>query len=105
MVNSSKTLMLELISNKTETLPTYVLYKDTFGKYKIDINPIKIEKIEEMKNTMLCLENYTKPLKSVSAYKVEDLEILAQRLGVYDENRKYKKADLYEEVTNKCKWI
>jgi hypothetical protein len=104
MVDSTNRFMLEFISNKDENLPTYVLYKDGYGKYKVNIEPIFADNINNMKNTLICLENYMKPLKTVSNYKIDDLLDLARKLGVYNENTKYKKNDLYEQICEICKW-
>ena len=104
MVDSTNRFMLEFISNKDEDLPTYVLYKDGYGKYKVNIEQLNHDNINNMKNTLICLENYMKPLKTVSNYKIDDLIDLARKLGIYNENMKYKKNDLYEHICEICKW-
>lgn len=104
MVDSTNRFMLDFISNKDENLPTYVLYKDGYGKYKVNIEQLNHDNIINMKNTLICLENYTKPLKTVSNYKIDDLIDLARKLGIYNENTKYKKNDLYEQICEICKW-
>ena len=40
-----------------------------------------------------------RPLKAISNYKVEELEIIAEQLDIDLDERKWKKQDLY----NKCK--
>jgi hypothetical protein len=104
MVDSTNRFMLEFFSNKDENLPTYVLYKDGYGKYKVNIEPLNHDNIDDMKNTLICLENYMKPLKSASNYKIDELIDLARKLGIYNENMKYKKNDLYEQICEICKW-
>ena len=104
MVDSTNRFMLEFISNKDEDLPTYVLHKDGYGKYKVNIEPVFADNINNMKNTLICLENYMKPLKTASNYKIDDLIDLARKLGIYNENMKYKKNDLYEQICEICKW-
>jgi len=104
ILNSTKSLRLEYISNTDVSLPTYVLYKDTYNKYKVNTKPLTQEEINALKETTVCLENYMKPLKSAASYKVTELENIARTLGIYDENKKYKKTDLYEEVCEACKW-
>jgi len=104
MVDSTNRFMLEFISNKDENLPTYVLYKDGYGKYKVNIEPLNDDNITNMKNTLICLENYMKPLKTASNYKTDDLIDLARKLGVYNENIKVKKNELYEQICEICKW-
>lgn len=104
MVDSTNRFMLEFLSNKDENLPTYVLYKDGYGKYKVNIEPNFADNINNMKNTLICLENYMKPLKSASNYKIDDLIDLARKLGIYNENAKIKKNELYEQIYEICKW-
>lgn len=104
MVDSTNRFMLEFLSNKDENLPTYVLYKDGYGKYKVNIEPITNDNIINMKNTLICLENYMRPLKSASNYKIDELVELAMKLGIYNENAKIKKNELYEQICEICKW-
>jgi hypothetical protein len=37
-------------------------------------------------------------------YKIDDLEALANRLGVFDGTKKYKKAELYQTVCQAITW-
>lgn len=104
MVDSTNRFMLEFISNKDENLPTYVLYKDSYGKYKVNIEPILTDTINNMKNTLISLENYMKPLKPASNYKIDELVGLAMKLGIYNENAKIKKNELYQQIYEICKW-
>ena len=79
---------------------TYVLYKDEFGKYSVQIEYIPSSKIIELREKYIVLEQYNKYLKALSNYRLEDLENLAKKLNIYDSNVKYKKGDLYEIVGN-----
>lgn len=105
MVNSTKLLMLEFVADKDAELPTYVLYKDTYGKYSVKTEHLTTDEIADMKNKMICLESYLKPLKAISNYKVEELEELAKKMGIYEKNKKYKKTDLYQEISEACAWL
>ena len=105
MVNSTKLLMLEFISDKDNELPTYVLHKDAYGKYSVKTEPLTTDEIADMKNKMICLESYLKPLKAISNYKVEELEELAKKMGIYEKNKKYKKTDLYQEISEASAWL
>lgn len=105
IVNSSKLLMLEFIAEKdAEDIPTYVLYKDSYNKYSVRTEQLSSDEIKEMKDKMICLESYLKPIKAASNYKVEDLESLAKKMGLYEEGKKYKKMDLYNEIAEACVW-
>jgi hypothetical protein len=105
MVNSTELLMLEFKADKDAELPTYVVYKDTYNKYSTKIEPLTKEEIIEMKNKMICLESYLKPLKAISNYKLEELEDLAKKMGIFENNKKYKKTDLYQEISEACVWL
>jgi len=105
MVNSTRLLMLEFIADKDAELPTYVLFKDAYGKYSVKTEPVSKDEIREMKDKMIHLESYLKPLKSISNYKVEELEILAKKMGIYEEGKKYKKTDLYQDISEACVWL
>jgi hypothetical protein len=104
ILNSTKTLSLEYISNKDESLPTYVLYKDTYNKYKVNVNQLTEEEINTIRETTICLENYAKPMRGISSYKVSELEDIAMKMGIYNQTKKYKKTELYEEIAEACKW-
>jgi len=106
MVNSTKLLMLEFISNKDveNQLPTYVIYKDTYGKYSLKTEPLTKDQVDDLKNKTICLDSYLKPLKAISNYKVEELETLAKKMGLFESGKKYKKTDLYQEITEACQF-
>jgi hypothetical protein len=105
MVNSSKLLMLEFTADRDAELPTYVLHKDAYGKYSVDIDPITKEDVIEMKGKMICLESYLRPLKPITNYKVDELEDFAKKIGIYDTNKKLKKTELYQEIIDACQWL
>ena len=109
IVDASEKTMLEFWVNKqdipsmntkttSDSAPTYVLYKSKRGKYKLQMENIATYKIYEMKEKNVVLDSYLKPLKSMTHYKVEELEEIARKLGIYNENKKYKKAELYQLV-------
>jgi len=78
----------------------YVIHKigDTYS-YDIDAS---IEKIDNYKNTYYRIININKPIKGISAYKVDDLNEIAKKLNI-DLNKTYNKKDLYQEIVNKFK--
>lgn len=104
MISASGKTMVEFISDKDTQQPTYVLHKDNFGKYKLQVEPVSEEDIGVLKTTIFCLESYLKPLKTVSNYKVDELYAIARQVGVFDETKKYKKGDLYDELNNVLMW-
>jgi hypothetical protein len=113
LVNSTKLLMLEYIANVHEneiededcdTSTTYVLYKDAYNKYSVQTEHLTVAEIAGMKEKMICLDNHNKPLKPISQYKVDELEELAKKMGILDTKKKYKKAELYQEIVDACTW-
>ncbi len=111
IVDASEKTMLEFWVNKedipsmntkttSDSASTYVLYKSKMGKYKLQMENIATYKIYEMKEKYVVLDSYLKPLKSMTNYKVEELEEIAKKLCVYNENKKYKKAELYQLVAD-----
>ena len=107
LVDSTGALMLEFRSSNDDSslmYPTYVLQKDSYGKYKLRSDSLDVMQVNEFKKTMVCLESYLKPLKPLSTYQLEDLKDIARRLGGFDENYKYKKPELYEELNEAMKW-
>ena len=100
IINEETKCMLEFWANtdmKMDTL-TYILYKSSDGKYKLQFENIGEYKVNELRNKFMVLEHYSKYMKSVSSYKVEELEAMAQKLNIFDETKKYKKSDLYENI-------
>jgi len=104
MISTNGKTMVHFISNVDSEQPTYVLHKDSFGKYKLQVEPISEEQIAELKTTVFCLESHLKPLKTISNYKVEELYGIARQVGVFDETKKYKKGDLYDELNDFLMW-
>ena len=104
IVDATGKKMLEFISDIDNELPTYVLHKDKFGKYKLQSEPLSRQQIITTKTTIFCLESYLKPLKPISSYHVEDLYKIAKQIGIYNDNKKYKKTDLYQELIEALVW-
>jgi hypothetical protein len=115
IINENTKCMLEFWCNK-DRMPstnssseesdalTYVLYKTDNGKYKLQYENIGSFQINDLKEKYVVLESYNKYIKAISNYKVEELEDMAKKFGVFDETKKYKKVELYELVGNNCKF-
>jgi hypothetical protein len=100
IIFSNDKIMTEFISSNDEETPFYILNKDSYGKYKVNTVKKTWKEIQEMKQTRVCLDNYLKPMKSISNYTIPNLEELATKLGVFDITNKYKKQELYELINN-----
>ena len=46
-----------------------------------------------------------KPIKAAGNYKMEDLELFAEKLDVLDKTKKYKKIELYQLVQEHMNWF
>jgi hypothetical protein len=104
MISANGKTMVEFISNKDIDQPTYVLHKDQYGKYKLQINPINTVQITELKQRLFCLESYLKPLKPISTYQIGHLNEIAMKVGIQFENKKIKKTDIYNEIYSYLEW-
>jgi len=104
IMNDTEKLAIKFIGCVDSENPTYLIKKDSYGKFKIRDEPMSNEDIASFEQTCFILDSYEKPLKSISNYKVDELEALAKKMGVYEEGKKYKKADLYGLVYEACKF-
>jgi hypothetical protein len=109
LVDSSKNIYLDYHINDTSTeIKTCILYKNKGirgrTKYCFDMSMDEnIESDEKIKNTMLCLEHYAKPLKAVSTYKSCELDEIVKKLNINDESiKKIKKQELYNKIVEYC---
>lgn len=100
IIFSNDKIMTEFISSNDEETPFYILNKDSYGKYKVDTVKKTWKEIQEIKQTRVCLDNYLKPMKSISNYTIPNLEELATKLGIFDITKKYKKQELYELINS-----
>ena len=99
IIDEAKSTMLEFLSNKDIVdTKSYVLYTTKFGKYKCGIENLSTSTIMEFREKYIVLDSYLRPLKAASNYKVDELEAILKKLGKYDENKKYKKQELYDRI-------
>ena len=91
-------------ANQANQSMHYIIYKSVSGFFSIDIEEKTTEQLTEITSSMVELENGDRPIKSISSYKVIDLEIMAQKLGISMDSQKIKKQDLYNEILVKCLW-
>ena len=86
LVHDKKKIYLSfcLADDEITTQKTCILYKHSkhHKRYKMRMYEEDAETISTIKNSMLCLESYMKPLRAVSTYKVPELEEIAQKIGM-----------------------
>lgn len=105
LLNVNKTGLLKFIPSKENDYPTYIVNKGDNGIYSVDIEPITNERMIELDREVICLDSSTRPLKTISHYSTDDLVKLAHRFKIYDINKKYKKAELYKEISELLAWV
>jgi len=90
-------IQLVYILNQTRKHPKYG------GSYYPDLEPT-LEKLENIHNTKIHLEHYAKPFKGVSAYKLQELEEMATKIGIFEKGVpvKHKKKELYDKIVEVC---
>jgi len=93
-----------LFSSNIEECPTYILYKNPLytGKHKsneyfVDIDH-KIYSWLEIQEHFFKIENYQKPMKSITNYKKIELECIAGKLKIIGDQGKEDKPQLYEKI-------
>ena len=90
--------------DENKTLETYILYKNPLytGKYKsneyfIDIDH-KLYSLLEIKERFLKIDNFLKPMKSITSYKKIELECIVSKITKEKTNEKMDKPQLYEKI-------
>ena len=104
LVDPSDRFYLEYYYDTCSEDPVFIIQKDTFGKYKLQNEPLSKEMLATWKESRTALESYLKPLRAISLYKVSELEELAEKVGVLDDKKKYKKAELYNDISEVLRW-
>jgi len=107
LVDASKKIYLDFHRTDESVIKTCVLFKNKGIKgsiqYMIDIS-VTEDNISNIEKTMLCLEHYMKPLRSISTYKVCELEEIATLLMI-DYTTKCKKQELYDKIIHYCNFV
>ena len=90
-----------LLYNKTNDEESSIFHLIYFDKTNIGIynGDDKIKKISEYKEKCWTVDNYNKPLKTISNYKLKDLQTIANKLEI--DIVKKKKKDLYSLILEK----
>jgi hypothetical protein len=79
---------------------TIVIYCKNDKEYGLDLE-VNEKKIDHIVNAKIRIFNAEKPLKSLSEYKIPDLEKMAVILGIPTHG---KKKELYDSILEKCNW-
>ena len=103
LIDREKGVYKKFVSNTDIELPTYAIYREDTYRYSVDIEPLTSDKMENM-NELICLESYLTPLKTISNYKINELMETASQLGLLNDDKKYKKKEIYDLIYNKIRW-
>lgn len=103
LIDREKGVYIKFVSNTDIELPTYAIYREDTNRYSVDIEPLTSNKMETI-NELICLESYLTPLKTISNYKITELTEKASQLGLLDNNKKYKKKEIYDLIYDKLRW-
>jgi len=88
----------------TQGYPIYQFTRTPDGHISVDTDPLTQETIDAIRQSHIILE-YTKTIKSIGTYKVQDLLSMANVLDIVEPvNAKWKKADWYQAIADRCLW-
>jgi hypothetical protein len=97
---NKKIYYLFLSSQEEDLTKTYILYKNPLpnksNEYFVDIDH-KIYYWTELKDRFFKIENYQKPMKSITNYKKTELEYIVEKLNI-NRDGKEDKHQLYEKI-------
>lgn len=96
IMNQTNNMRLEFLTNTSNDV--FVIYKNERNNYMINPEPLSNTALDQIRKNSYLIEHDDKPLKSIGSYKLDDLIEYAKLFGIFNEDEKYKKADLYEMV-------
>lgn len=103
VLDNKRKIYLKYLSGDTCD-PIYIYYHDFMrGSHKYKIQYEETSGDNSIINEWFCLENILKPLKSISNYKVDELYVIASKIGI-EVPIKSKKNELYEVLLHQCSW-
>ena len=89
------------ISGNNENTKSCLLDLDNYKKYSILDTEVNEDYLKEK---YFYIDNYLKPVKCINNYKMEDLKKISNKLNIENENKKYKKQELYDLIYNSVSW-
>jgi hypothetical protein len=98
----NKNIYLKINLVVEDTKEYILLIKNKKGFFGVDTD-ITTEKIQNIFDTKFCLEDYNKPLKTISNYKSDELNSIGGMMGL-NITGKIKKQELYNEICKVICW-
>ena len=100
ILDENKKNRIEILSDDKDI---YLINQNTFNRYNVCLNKLNDEQLIKIRSSTYLIENNEKPIKSCSAYKVNDLIGILKKFDLYNENEKNKKQDMYNMVLETIK--
>jgi hypothetical protein len=105
IMNEDETTYIEIVSNTfSSDNPTYLMNKNKKDKYSIIEEPINKDEYVNITSNKFKLDSHIRPLKAISNYKIDELRIIADQIGIDIYEQKWLKPDLYKSITAKLSW-
>jgi hypothetical protein len=110
---STKTYLEYNPDTSRDDLPIHIILRDGGGGYSLDIGN-SVEYIESIRTAYVKLESHLKAFRPQTFYKINDLIIISDKLGLSTKDgntltksgieRSLKKGELYDVIVDKCTW-
>ena len=76
------------------------------GSYRLDPEPT-LETLQQIRLSKIEMEHYAKPFRGISAYKLQELNAMATKIGILDTKsettgKTKSKTELYTQIVEKC---
>ena len=81
-----------------------LLQKNEHEQYTLLNDNLSLQEYIDLFNNKFCIENHIRPLKTISNYKVFDLDEIAEKLDLDFEDKPMRKQEKYDEITKLIKW-
>tara|TARA_B100000282_G_C31734927_1_gene492906 strand:- start:444 stop:1238 length:795 start_codon:yes stop_codon:yes gene_type:complete len=81
-----------------------LLQKNEHEQYTLLNDNLSLQEYIDLFNNKFCIENHIRPLKTISNYKVFDLDEIAEKLDLNFEDKPMRKQEKYDEITKLIKW-
>jgi len=105
LMHPSEEYYLEIFSDTVSNeVPLYLIRKDQKNNYHLKESALSVDDYVGLKETKFQLYNHLKPLKAISAYKVSELQDIADKLEIDVHSKKRSKNELYNDISQITKW-
>jgi hypothetical protein len=107
VIQRSAKSVADAAADAVDVKPEYICYDSRRRMYRVLIDESSVGSMSTRCpiDGMLQVEEYNKPFKSISNYKVSELQSMMDHIGITTTELKPKKQDLYQALYNHCAWI